>query len=274
MIALVVADDTRPPGGRVRTLARLGAVRRPQCGPRSSLAVDRRALLLLCVAYTSLAERRKAVGLSQGELATTLGIERSTVVRWEAGKTAPLPWVRPALAEALQVSGDQLDDLLRTDTEGGEAVDRRAFAGLATALALAPLTRSRHGSQIGATQVRQLRARTARLRRLDDHLGGMDTYAVYTSEMAATERLIKNASYSGATARTLTGVLAEQAQMAGWAAFDAGRLADSRRHYRKALLAARESGDPGLEGNSLAFIAYEKADSTTAAEWTRSRSTS
>ncbi len=102
----------------------------------------------------------------------------------------------------------------------------------------------------------------------------MDTYAVYTSEMAATERLIKNASYSGATARTLTGVLAEQAQMAGWAAFDAGRLADSRRHYRKALLAARESGDPGLEGNSLAFIAYEKADSTTAAEWTRSRSTS
>jgi len=218
---------------------------------------------------TSLAERRKAVGLSQGELATTLGIERSTVVRWEAGKTAPLPWVRLALAEALQVSGDQLDDLLRTDTGGGEAVDRRAFAGLATALALAPLTRSRHGSQIGATQVRQLQARTARLRRLDDHLGGMDTYAVYTSEMAATERLIKNASYSGATARALTGVLAEQAQMAGWAAFDAGRLADSRRHYRKALLAARESGDPGLEGNSLAFIAYETADSTTAAESTR-----
>ncbi|WP_328329167.1 hypothetical protein OHA70_05360 [Kribbella sp. NBC_00382] len=45
----------------------------------------------------------------------------------------------------------------------------------------------------------------------------MDTYAVYTSEMAATERLIKNAGYSGATARALTGVLAEQAQMAGWA---------------------------------------------------------
>jgi transcriptional regulator with XRE-family HTH domain len=69
---------------------------------------------------TALAERRKAVGLSQGELATALGIERSTVVRWEAGKTAPLPWVRPALAEALHVSGDQLDDLLRIDTEGAK----------------------------------------------------------------------------------------------------------------------------------------------------------
>jgi hypothetical protein len=35
---------------------------------------------------------------------------------------------------------------------------------------------------IGASQVRQLRLRTARLRRLDDQLGGMDTYAIYTSE--------------------------------------------------------------------------------------------
>ncbi|WP_238151623.1 hypothetical protein [Kribbella sindirgiensis] len=148
-------------------------------------------------------------------------------------------------------------------------MDRRAFAGLATAVALAPLSRARTGSQIGATQVRQLRHRTARLRRLDDHLGGMDTYAVYTSEMAATERLIKASSYDTATARALTGVLAEQAQMAGWAAFDAGRLADSRKHYRRALDAARDSGDAGLEGNSLAFLAYEKADQQTAAESTR-----
>ncbi|WP_184793415.1 helix-turn-helix transcriptional regulator [Kribbella italica] len=217
-----------------------------------------------------LADRRKAVGLSQGDLATKLDIERSTVVRWEAGRTAPQPWIRPRLADTLQVSEEQLEDLLRPEVEGDDAdVNRRAFAGLATALALAPLTRARVGSLIGTSHVRQLQARTARLRRLDDHLGGMDTYTVYTSEMAATERLIKTASYSGDTARALTGVLAEQAQMAGWAAFDAGRFTDSRRHYRRALYAGRESGDPGLEGNSLAFIAYEKADSATAAESTR-----
>ncbi|GAA3132651.1 tetratricopeptide (TPR) repeat protein [Kribbella aluminosa] len=97
----------------------------------------------------------------------------------------------------------------------------------------------------------------------------MDTYEVYTSEMAATEKLIKTASYSSTTARALTGVFAEQAQMAGWAAFDAGRYVESRRHYKAALSAAKESGDPGLEGNSLAFMAYEKADTRTAAESTR-----
>lgn len=216
-----------------------------------------------------LADRRKAVGLSQGALAQKLGVERSTVVRWEAGKTAPAPWVRPLLAEALQVSDSQLDDLLREAEGDDDAVDRRAFAGLATGLALAPLARARTGSQIGATQVQQLHLRTARLRRLDDHLGGMDTYAVYTGELAATERLIRSASYSSAVAGALTGVLAEQAQMAGWAAFDAGRFAESRRHYRQALDAARQSGDAGLEGNSLAFLAYEKADRATAEESTR-----
>jgi DNA-binding XRE family transcriptional regulator len=116
-----------------------------------------------------LAQRRKAVGLSQDALAEQLGIERSTIVRWEAGKTGPQPWVRPMLAQALQINSDQLDDLLRIETEGDSAsVDRRAFAGLATGLALAPLTRPRSGSQLGDAQVRQLRSRTARLRRLDD----------------------------------------------------------------------------------------------------------
>jgi hypothetical protein len=51
VMALVVADDTPLAGGRVRSLARLGTVRRPQDGPPSSIAVDRGALLLPCVAY-------------------------------------------------------------------------------------------------------------------------------------------------------------------------------------------------------------------------------
>jgi DNA-binding XRE family transcriptional regulator len=59
-----------------------------------------------------LAQRRKAVGLSQEALANRLSIERSTVVRWESGETEPLPWIRPKLARALQVSIEQLAELL------------------------------------------------------------------------------------------------------------------------------------------------------------------
>jgi transcriptional regulator with XRE-family HTH domain len=62
-----------------------------------------------------LAQRRKAVGLSQEALASQLDIERSTVVRWESGETRPLPWIRPKLAHALQLSVDQLEELLGTE---------------------------------------------------------------------------------------------------------------------------------------------------------------
>ena len=59
-----------------------------------------------------LAERRKAVGLTQEQLAEQLGVERSTVVRWERGETEPLPLLRPPLARALRVSADHLGELL------------------------------------------------------------------------------------------------------------------------------------------------------------------
>src|SRR5215831_2457774 len=63
-----------------------------------------------------LAQRRKAVGLSQEALAGVLEIERSTVVRWESGETEPLPWIRPRLARALGVSVDQLGGLLGVES--------------------------------------------------------------------------------------------------------------------------------------------------------------
>jgi len=62
-----------------------------------------------------LAQRRKVVGLTQEQLAEQLGVERSTVVRWERGETRPLPWLRPRLAQALMVSADRIEELLAVD---------------------------------------------------------------------------------------------------------------------------------------------------------------
>jgi tetratricopeptide (TPR) repeat protein/transcriptional regulator with XRE-family HTH domain len=59
-----------------------------------------------------LAQRRKALGLTQEQLAERLEVERTTVVRWERGETQPQPWLRPKLARALRVSADQLEELL------------------------------------------------------------------------------------------------------------------------------------------------------------------
>ena len=66
-----------------------------------------------------LAQRLRSAGYSQEQLAEALGIERSTVVRWERGETEPQPCLRPKVARTLQISLEQLDDLL-SEVDGGE----------------------------------------------------------------------------------------------------------------------------------------------------------
>ncbi len=109
----------------------------------------------------------------------------------------------------------------------------------------------------GGMKRRELRERTARLRRLDDILGGGDTFRVYLGEYQSTKKLLREASYSQETGRVLLSVLSEQAQQAGWEAFDAGRTADATGLYEASASAAAEAGDKELAGNALAFLAYQ-----------------
>ena len=59
-----------------------------------------------------LIQRRKALGFTQESLAEALGCERTTVIRWERAETDPQPWVRPKLTQALQVTPEELNELL------------------------------------------------------------------------------------------------------------------------------------------------------------------
>ncbi|MGV9340585.1 helix-turn-helix domain-containing protein [Streptomyces sp. NPDC003688] len=59
-----------------------------------------------------LAQRRRSAGFSQEKLAIHLGVDRTTVVRWEAAEADPQPWTRPKLARALGVSTGELEALL------------------------------------------------------------------------------------------------------------------------------------------------------------------
>lgn len=60
----------------------------------------------------ALAERREVMGHTQETLAEFVGVEPTTVGRWERGETSPQPWCRPKLAEALVVSLEELDGML------------------------------------------------------------------------------------------------------------------------------------------------------------------
>lgn len=162
---------------------------------------------------------------------------------------APRPWENGAPADT-------------HSREIGPTVRRRTVL----AAALPALHQPPTSSHIGPGDVAQLRARTARLRRLDNLLGGGDTYRVYLSEYQYTKGRLRTASITPDTRRSLLSLLAEQAQQAGWAAFDGGRPTEAGRLYEESMAAAREAGDNDLLGNAYAFLAYQTADRDQAAE--------
>lgn len=205
---------------------------------------------------------RQRAGISYSQIAAECDIKPDrvgTLARGQ-GRVASFDKI-VTISDALRIPGLMLGLSERPwerppegDTEAEEDLLRRRrllAAGLAIAM---PAPHSR----IGQSTVTRLRERTARLRRLDDVLGGGDTYPVYTAEYQRTKTLLREASYDETTGRSLLSLLAEQAQQAGWAAFDGGRAADATSLYEASRTAALDAGDGSLAGNALAFLAYQR----------------
>jgi DNA-binding XRE family transcriptional regulator/tetratricopeptide (TPR) repeat protein len=70
----------------------------------------------------SFAQARRAAGYTQESLAERLGVDRTTVARWESGEYSPQPWLRPRIAQAFGLSLGALSTLVDgVDTTGGAA---------------------------------------------------------------------------------------------------------------------------------------------------------
>ena len=98
-----------------------------------------------------LAQRRKTIGFTQEKLAEQLGVDSTTVRRWESGETetGPQPWIRPKLAHYLQVSAEQLEELLSKPVTADGAPDLRKLSSgkpLTSYIAQAELCKSRLNS--------------------------------------------------------------------------------------------------------------------------------
>ncbi|GAA1214094.1 helix-turn-helix domain-containing protein [Prauserella alba] len=72
---------------------------------------------------TALVRRRRAMGLTQEQLAAAVGMgtDRSTVYRWESGQTTPPARKQPRLAQVLRMSVADLIDVLSPNAQSGPA---------------------------------------------------------------------------------------------------------------------------------------------------------
>lgn len=76
-----------------------------------------------------LAQRRKACGYTQEQFADSLGVDRTTVQRWERGEVDPQPHQRPRMAKLLRLTSKELDELLVSDTPPPAPVNAGAVNG-------------------------------------------------------------------------------------------------------------------------------------------------
>ena len=224
-----------------------------------------------------LVRQRRTAGFSQEGLARLLQVDRTTIARWERGDTDPQPAVRARLAEALDLPIDQLDALFSAeptnlaldstesggtvafgDTDGGDLVNRRAFAintalaGLGIATPLRDwITSPQVPQHLGMEHMQQVSETILAFRRADAAVGGDSLCDVAIAMHRRLTRWEREASYSRQVGEALQDCLGDLEVQTGWLALDAERRQDSRHYLHEAFVRARLRDDPRLEVRAL-----------------------
>ncbi|MFF9983798.1 helix-turn-helix transcriptional regulator [Streptomyces erythrochromogenes] len=222
-----------------------------------------------------LAERRKTLGYSQETLAGLLGVDRTTVGRWESGRIEPQPPQRRGLALALELSLRELDSLLTAvragmqETAGHQVNDhpragdedemiRREFLRILTvsgAMTALP------AYEAEAVTAGALRGAPADFERMNDHLWRVYQLArskssVYPVIRDQLSRLNEALDAGRGSSRTLLGAAADLFQMAGEIAFDGNRYTEAAASYSLAASAGKEAGAYDLWACALVRHSY------------------
>ncbi|MFI2713671.1 helix-turn-helix domain-containing protein [Micromonospora sp. NPDC018662] len=116
------------------------------------------------------------------------------------------------------------------------------------------------GRRVGDSTVERVRQRVRQLRRLDDHLGGAETYALVTVELGETVALLRQGSHSESVGCDLLVVIADLCQLAGFVAEDSGRIAEARHYHLAGMRAAHAGGDTAGAANCLSSLSYLEAN--------------
>jgi DNA-binding XRE family transcriptional regulator/tetratricopeptide (TPR) repeat protein len=202
----------------------------------------------MVVKRRSFTQARKAAGYTQEGLAEHLGVDRTTVARWESGKNEPHPWQRPKIADAFGLSLRECNQLLDDVGVTGRAVEveillsvgetlngierlRRGLNETITETTMTPVslddweqTVFRHG------QATRDRAPSVLLDDLSADLGELHGALARCRSSSALRRLTRfTAQMAGLMCLTLI-KMDERAAFRGWS--------------RTARLAADEAGDP------------------------------
>ena len=217
-----------------------------------------------------LVRTRKAAGFSQERLAETVGVERTTVMRWERGETCPQPWARPKLARALGISDEALSELLSDLAEPESAVSapaqiteevvplhRRDFLKYSVAFPTLGFDELRHlgaafddaRHYLDAEVVGYFKQQLASCAANDGIHGPAQTLPLVLGVVAAIDRHARQVKAN--VRRELLAVGSQAAEFVGWLYRDAHQPRLSAHWRDRATEWAQEAGDWPMQGYIL-----------------------
>jgi len=180
-----------------------------------------------------LAQWRRAAGFTQDKLAERLGVDRSTVHRWEAGKSTPQPWQIPLLARTVRRTAAELEALF-----DGRLDDRQ------------PETQA---SSPTGSSADELRIVYLDLERRYDRVPSSTLLAEAGQHFARLDHLARQFR-AGPQQRDMLTLQAETSTLMGKLVWDASQRRDhggARKYYSQAAAIARRLQDPALESHAL-----------------------
>lgn len=189
---------------------------------------------------TELAARRRSCGLTQETLAESLGIERTTVARWELGDTTPLPWVRPGLAQHLHVTPDALDELLEPASPGTEHLSTTQ----------APSVARRQG-RIGPADLAAMNLMAEAFTQADHQLGGGHAASTVDHYLQSAVLPLLADGHDDPTMRSLVGVAGRLCDLAAFMYFDSEQHDAAQLWFGRALRLASSADDAMLTAHVL-----------------------
>lgn len=227
-------------------------------------------------------------GYTQDSLAEYVDVALSSVKRWEGGRTTPQPALRRRLANALDVTLDELDELLThidepseepgTTSDGAVGIDNASWppvsddadvtdneallthaAKLASAEPQPPWPQAVDRTSllqpptVTEDTIMEMRRVTAALRAIDIRYGGGACRAAAAAHLSWALPLLDRAP--SVLLRPLSAAVAEVHALIGWTAMDVGARGHARRHMVAALELAQHARDKVL----VAEILYRMA---------------
>lgn len=212
-----------------------------------------------------LKNRRLATGWGQEQLAEAVGVDVTTVRRWERGQRRPRPRQIEALCSSLNTSAaalgltgssDELDDVLLI-LEGLDPLRRRDFlkALLGTMAPLAAVPNAEAWLRLGSAiqrpdrvdpgTIAQLEEVTIHLEELEPQFSPNALMGLVLGHYDTLREMIRHANGSTSKAE-LYSLAGETAAVAGWLLWDLDQMDAASSFFMEGLEAAREVGDLAL----------------------------